>query len=188
MKLKDLLEKTEFIKNYTNKVPKIDIIVDAILSANMGPAAGNLQPIQYVVVEDPEGIATIAEACQQSFITKAPYVIIVLSDSTQMKRLYDEKADTYLKQNVGAAIQNLTLQLAESGLSSSLVAPFSDVTLRSHFGIPEGKEIEMLITAGEGMGKSKARKKPSLVNKIFYGSFGNKNHNKVFPFVSRKDM
>lgn len=188
MKLKDLLEKSEFIKNYTNRKPKIELITNAILSANMGPAAGNLQPIQYLIVEDPESISIIAEACQQSFIVKAPYVIIILSDSEQLKRLYAEKADKYLKQNVGAAIQNLTLQLAESGLSSSLVAPFSDITLKNRFDIPDEKEIEMIVTTGFGMGKPKNRKKPSLVNKVFYDTFGNKNHQDNFSEVSRKDM
>jgi len=188
MKFKELLEKTEFIKNYSNKKPKVELIINAIEAANMGPSAGNLQPIQYVIVEDPEGIAAIAEACQQSFIAKAPYVIIITSDLTQMERLYDGHGSKYLKQNVGAAIQNLTLQLAESKISTSLVAPFSDATLKNHFGIPDGKEIEMIIPAGEGIGGPVRKKKPSLVNKIFYDSFGNKTHGSRPSQVSRKDI
>jgi nitroreductase len=187
MKFKDLLAKTQFIKKYTNRKPKIDVITEAIIIANEGPKAGNIQPFQFVIVEDPEGIATIAEACQQSFIAKAPYVIIVTSDVTQTKRLYGDKADKYIKQNVGAAVQNLTLQLADSGISSSLVGPFSEETLRNNFGIPEGKEIEMIITLGEGMGEAKTMRSPALINKIFFGSFGNKFHEPTTK-VTRKDM
>ena len=187
MRFVDLLMKTRFMKSYTNKKPKVELIVKAIMAANEGPKAGNLQPIQYIIVEDAEGIAAVAEACQQPFITKAPYAIIVTSDLTQLKKLYDDKADKYLKQNVGAAIQNFTLQLADSGLSSSLVASFSDVTLHNHFGIPDDKEIEMVITAGEGMGKPMVFRRPSLINKIFYGSWGNKFHEPVVE-ISRRDM
>jgi len=187
MKFKDLLEKTHFIKKYTNHKPKIDLIIHAIQTANLGPAAGNLQPIHYIIVEDPEKISMIAEASQQSFINSAPYVIIITSDSTQMKRMYEKNADKYLKQNVGAALQNFTLQLAESGISTSLVAPFSDMILHNRLGIPDGKEIEMIITAGIGMGEPVRRRSPSLINKIFYGGWGDKNHQPVVT-VSRKDM
>ncbi len=179
--------KTKFIKKYTNHKPKIDDIIHAIQTANLGPAAGNLQPIHFIIVEDEETIAMIAQACQQSFIAKAPYVIVVTSDSTQMKRMYDKNGEKYLKQNVGAAIQNFTLQLAELGISSSLVAPFSDLTLHNKLGIPDGKEIEMVITAGEGMGKPIRQRPPALINKIFYGGWGNKNHRPVVA-ITRKDM
>ena len=100
MKFRELLAKTQFIKKYTNRKPKIDLITEAIMVANEGPLAGNLQPFQYVIVEDPESIAVLAQACQQSFIAKAPYVIVVTSDISQTKKLYGDKAEKYLKQNV----------------------------------------------------------------------------------------
>lgn len=187
MKFRELLTKTHFMKKYTNHKPKIDDIIHAIQTATLGPAAGNLQPIHFIILEDPETISMVAQACHQPFINKAPYVIVVTSDSTQMKRMYDEKGDKYLKQNVGAAIQNFTLQLAELGISSSMVAPFSDLVLHNKLGIPDGKEIEMVITAGEGMGEPMKRRPPALINKIFYGGWGNKNHRPVVT-VSRKDM
>ena len=187
MKFIELLYKTNFVKDYTNRKPRIESIIKAIESANNGPIAGNLQPIEYIIIDDPDSISFVSQACQQSFIAKAPYVIIVLSDSTQMERLYDAKGKKYLKQNVGAAIQNFTLQLAELGISSALVAPFSEITLRNHFNISEGKEIEVIVTAGESIGKPMKRKNPSLINKIFYGSYGNKFY-KPFPKITRKDL
>ena len=187
MKFRELLAKTQFIKKYTNRRPKIDLITEAIMVANEGPLAGNLQPFQYVIVEDPESIAVLAQACQQSFIAKAPYVIVVTSDITQTKKLYGNKAEKYLKQNVGAAIQNFTLQLAESGISSSLVASFSDVTIHNKLKIPNDNEIEMVITVGEGLDKSMHRRKPILMNKIFFDTWKNKWH-KPAREVSRKDI
>lgn len=187
MKFRELLEKTHFVKDYTNRKPRIELIIEAIETANEGSMAGNLQPIQYIIVEDPGAISLIAQACQQSFIAKSPYVIIVVSDPSQMRKLYNEKGDKYLKHNIGSAVQNFTLKLAESGISSSLVAPFSDVILHNGFGIPEGKEIEVIITAGESIGKSMKRKKPVLINKIFYGKYGNKFY-KSFPKITRKDI
>ena len=181
------MTKTKFVKDYTNRKPRIEFIIEAIEAANEGPMAGNLQPIQYLIVQDPESIALISQACQQSFIAKAPYIIIIISDSSQMKKLYNGKAEKYLKHNVGAAIQNFTLQLADYNISSSLVAPFSDITLHNKFDIPDGKEIEMIITVGEGMGKPIKRKNPSLINKIFYEKFGNKFY-KPFPKITRKDI
>ena len=187
MKFRELLAKTQFIKKYTNRKPKIDLITEAIMVSNEGPLAGNLQPFQYIIVEDLESIAVLSQACQQAFIAKAPYVIIVTSDITQTKKLYGNRAEKYLKQNVGAAIQNFTLQLAESGISSSLVAPFSDNTLRNKFDIPDDREIEMVITVGEGMGNPKSMRRPALMNKIFFGNFGNKWYRPAEK-VSRKDI
>ena len=98
MKFRELLTKTKFVKDYTNRKPRIEFIIEAIEAANEGPMAGNLQPIQYLIVQDPESIALISQACQQSFIAKAPYIIIIISDSSQMKKLYNGKAEKYLTQ------------------------------------------------------------------------------------------
>ncbi|MEK6914273.1 MAG: nitroreductase family protein [Nanoarchaeota archaeon] len=187
MKFRELLSRTHFVKDYTNRKPRIESIIKAIESANDGPMAGNLQPIQYLIVENPDSISLISQACQQPFVIKAPYIIIIISDSTQMERLYGDKSEKYLKQNIGFAVQNFILQLAELGISSALVAPFSEITLHNHFNIPEEKEIELIITAGEGSGKIMKRKNPSLINKIFYGSYGNKFY-KPFPKITRKDI
>ena len=169
-------------------MPKLELFVEAIEAANEAPAAGNLKPITFILVTDPEKIATIAQACQQSFIAKAPVVVVVTSNVKQIEKLYEEKAHKYLKQNVGAAIQTFTLQLAESGISTCLVAPFSDFTIQNAIAIPDGNEIEMVITAGEGMGETVRKKSPSLINKIFYNNWGNKWSAGGQPEVTRKDM
>tara|TARA_Y100000310_G_C20645676_1_gene796400 strand:- start:929 stop:1495 length:567 start_codon:yes stop_codon:yes gene_type:complete len=188
MKFAELLRKTHFVKKFTNKKPKVELIIEAIQVANEGPIAGNVQPLQFVIVEDRELIAMIAAACQQSFITRAPYVIIITSDPTRMRKIYDERSEKYTKQNVGAAMQNITLQLADSGISSSLVAPFSDPTIHNKLKIPDGKEIEIIIAAGEGMEKARLRKRPDLIHKVYYDTWGNRWHGGGHPQVSRRDM
>ena len=188
MKIRDLVEKSKFTKDYSNKSINMDVFVDAIDVANGVQGPGNYNPIYFVIIDDPEKIAIVAQACQQSFITKAPYIIIASSDVTQIERLYDNKAQKYLKHHVGSVIQTLRLQLAESGVSTSLVAPFTDMTLHHEIGIPDGREIETIITAGQGLGKVHTRKNPSLINKIFFNSWGHKWYGEKQPEVTRKDM
>ena len=188
MKLKDLVEKSKFAKDYETTKIKIETFVNAIEVANEVQGPGNYNPVYFIIIDDPKKIASVALACQQSFITKAPYVIVVSLDLTAVERLYDKKSEKYLMHHVGAVLEVFRLQLAESGVSTSLVAPFTDITLHNELGIPDGRRIEMVITAGKGLGKNHSRKSPSLINKIFFNSWGNKLIGTAPTIVTRKDI
>ena len=107
----------------------------------------------------------------------------------QLKKMYDKRSEKYIKHYVGAAVENFLLKITDMGLASCWVGPFSEETLRNHFSIPENNEIELIITVGYEFikGKSKPKRKHSLVNRVFFEDWGNKFH-KPLEKVRRKDI
>ncbi len=189
MEFQKILENRTSVKNYSSKKPAIENIIKAIEVANLAPAADNLQPLIYIVIEAPEKIGKIADACQQQFINKAPYVIVVCSNSKQLKIFDENRAEKYIKHNVGAAIENFLLKITELGLASCWVGAFSEITIRNLLNIPDSINIEAFLPVGYELvkGKTKQRFKRSLVNRIFFDSFGNKYY-KPFIKIRRGDV
>jgi len=175
------------VKRYTSKKPPVEKIIEAIHAANQTPGPGNLNVLTYIILEDPEAISNIAEACQQSFINEAPYIIIITSNPKQLTKLYDVRTDKYIKHYVGAALENLSLKLNDLGLASCWIGAFSEPTVRNNLVIPENQEIELIITTGYEMGKTNKKRKPALINKVFFNKWGNKYH-KPFVKVRRMDV
>lgn len=175
------------VKKYTSKKPPIEKIMEAIHAADQTPGPGNLNVLTYIIVEDPDTISKISDACQQSFINDAPYIIIITSNPKQLTKLYDVRTDKYIKHYVGASLENLSLKLIDLGLSSCWIEAFSEPTIRNLLVIPENQEIELIITTGYEMGKAKHKRKPSLINKVFFGRWDIKYH-KPFVKIRRGDV
>ncbi|MEK6873161.1 MAG: nitroreductase family protein [Nanoarchaeota archaeon] len=189
MEFQKILEKRTSVKSYLSKKPAIEEIIKAIEAANSAPAAANLQPLIYIIIETPEKIAKIADVCQQQFINKTPYVVVVCSNSKQLKIFDENRAEKYIKHNVGAAIENFLLKITELGLASCWVGAFSEPTLRNLLDIPDSINIEVVLPVGYEFvkGKAKQRFKQLLVNRIFFDSFGNKYY-KPFIKIRRTDI
>jgi nitroreductase len=67
-------------------------IVKLFEAAQLAPSAGNIQPWSFVVVRDIDTKRRLAEAAlNQSFIIKAPIVIVVCADPDRSKQRYGSR-------------------------------------------------------------------------------------------------
>ncbi|MFH1358846.1 MAG: nitroreductase family protein [archaeon] len=176
MDFQKVLEKRASVKKYTSKQPPGEKIMAAIDAAEQAPSAGNTQNITYIVVDNPDTIGKIADACQQDFIKQAPWVVIITSDIKQLERLYDVRADKYQKQYVGAAAENFLLKVVDMKLAACWVGAFSEPTMRRILAIPKSHTIDVVIPVGYEMppANKKPRTRYSSINRIFFGVWGNK--------------
>ena len=95
--------------------------------------------------KDYEKIKAIAQACRQSFISQAPVLVVVCSDSKNAEIMYGKRAEKYVRQHAGAAIENFLLKITNMGLASCWIGAFSDETVRNVLEIPENIEIEAIF-------------------------------------------
>lgn len=192
MELQKVLEKRASVKKFSSKKPAVENIMGAIFAANMAPVAGNIPELIYLVVDDKEKIWKIADACQQPFIAQVSYVVVICSNVKQARKLYDVKADKYLKHNVGASIENFLLKIVDLGLASCWIGAFSEPTIRNTLGIPDAMEVEVVLPVGYELGAWKANTKQpkpkySLVNRIFFNSWQNKFYKPLIK-IRREDV
>jgi nitroreductase len=176
-----VLKQRASIKDYSNKTPKIDRVIDAIEAASLAPSPGNLQILKFIITEDKETVQKVAKACQQQFVQDAPIILIVCSDSKRAKIMFDKRAKTYVKHHVGAAIENLLLKITEMKLASTWVGAFSETTLRNLLKIPDNIDIEVVIPIAHPLRKGKTiqKRKPNLGNLVFFDTWDNKQQKKI---------
>ena len=189
MKIDEAINGLAQVKKYTNKKPPIEDVVEIVESANNAFTHGNVHMLSFTVIDDKNIIKAIADGCRQRYIEKAPYVIVITSNDKQVKRLFDKRAEKYIKHHAGAAAENFLLKARSLGFSGSWVGAFSEPTISSAIGIEGDSEVEMIITLGYGMEEVEIarRKKPELTGRLFFNSFGNRFY-KPLKKLRRSDM
>jgi nitroreductase len=164
------------IRHFSNEKPGIMSLIEAINTANLAPSPGNLPILEYILIEDPEKISKIAEACQQNFISEAPFVVVVCSNSKKINLMYDTRSEKYVRQHAGAAIENFLLKITDMGFACCWIGAFSELIVKRLLGIPEAVVIEAILPVGCSIKKDKAKQKskPALEGRIFFEHWGNK--------------
>jgi nitroreductase len=150
--------------------PVPDDVLEAIMEAAVhAPSSGNVQDWHFVVVKTPEGRNALAAAAfNQSFVAKAPVVIVVCTDLDRISNAYGERGRSlYSIQNTSAAIQNLMLAAWDRGLGTCWIGAFSEDEVKSAVVLPTEVRPLALITLGYPAGKPvKSRRKP--VNDVLH--------------------
>jgi len=151
MELDEVIKKRRSIRKYVldkkGNPEKIDIkkILEIIDTARYAPMAGGIFSLKFILVLDREKIKKIAELADQPFIADAFAVIVVCSDEKQTRRFYGERSERYLRQQAGAAIQNILLKIVNEGLASVWIGHFYDKGIKELLKIPEDIFVEAII-------------------------------------------
>ncbi len=176
MQLETAIKKRKSIRNYSGKKPDWRKILQALDYARFAPMAGNYNTVKYILVSDKEMIEKIEGACQQKFVAKADYVVVVVSDREKVKKLYDHYDKGFGAQQAGAAIQNVLLGLTEKGIATCWVGFFEDSIVKRELKISDSLTVEAILPLGiEGrMGKGADKPKPDLNNLVFFDKWGKK--------------
>lgn len=134
-----------------NELPVSNTVLRKCLeAARRAPSGGNTQPWRFIVVRDREKISRFDPYHNQSWVEKAPVVIVCCMDPTVKWSKYDESMENYFigYLDMGAAIQNLILTVHDEGLGAVWVAAFSPRKVRELCVIPSYLQIVSLVSIG----------------------------------------
>ncbi len=126
MQLDKAIQQRYSYKKFNDKKPNWRTIIECIDAARYAPMAGKNYSLNFILVDDEKIIDKLAEAAQQDFIKQAKFVVAVVTNPSKTKNLFEERADRYLKQQAGAAIQNFLLKIEENGLATCWIGHFAD--------------------------------------------------------------
>jgi len=103
----------------------LEKILDAGKSA---PSAGNCQPWEFVVVKDgATKQKLVSAALGQSFIAKAPVVVVACANIPRTSSRYGRRgAELYCIQDTAAAVQNILLTAYALGYGTCWVGAFDE--------------------------------------------------------------
>jgi len=168
MKLQDAIENRKSIRKYKNTTPDWRQIIEAIDTARFAPMAGNIFSLKFILISDLHKIAEIARWSEQDFIAQTQYVVAFVTDSKRTSNAFEEKGETFCKQQAGAAIQNFLLKLTEFKLSTCWIGYFNESEIKKILKIPENCKIEAMFPIGYANEKPKAKNNRELDNMLYF--------------------
>lgn len=175
MQLGKAIEQRKSVRRFSPKKPNIRDIIDAVDAARLAPMAGNILSTKFIIIDDTKTIAKLAAASQQPFIADAQYVVAVASNTMKTKISYENRADRYIRQQAGAAIQNFLLTLEEKGLATCWIGHFVDYLVMEALKISDGVQIEALFPIGyEKRPAGRRRNKVALDRILYFNKYGKK--------------
>lgn len=173
MKLEKALKERRSIRKFNGKKLSKNLLGSILDAARYAPSAGNLQNWRFLVVEEEDKKEKIAKAClSQKWMTKSGAVVAVLSDDSDVKRMYGNKSDFYGRQNCAAAIQNMLLKAHSINISSCWVGAFNEKELRKILRIPDELNFEAVLCFGHSDEKPKMPHRTDLRNLVHFEEWG----------------
>ncbi|MCK4326554.1 nitroreductase family protein, partial [bacterium] len=130
-------------------VPK-EILEKLIKAARLAPSAANLQPCEYIVVDEPSLVANVFSTLRWAgYIAPrgdppeeerpVAYIIVLLNK---------EKVKAGGERDAAAGIENIVLAALEEGIGSCWLGSIERERLRSILNIPQHCEIDSVVAIG----------------------------------------
>lgn len=134
------------MREFTNapvEKEKLDRVLEA---ARLAPSARNLQEWRILVVTDENRRAALIEAAGgQSFVGRAPVVLICCAETDHHLMHCGLKSYPI---DVAIAIDHMTLAAVEEGLGTCWIGKFDPAAVRAVCGIPDEIEVVQLLPLG----------------------------------------
>ena len=150
MQVMEIIKGRRTIRKY--KQERIDpaILKDLVDGARLAPSAANRQPLEYLIVDDPEKLDKVFETLSWAGYIKpegdpkegeqpVAYIIVLINKEVGSPRP---------AKDAGAAIQNILLGAYAYGIGSCWLGSVDRKKLRESLFIPEKYEIDDVVALG----------------------------------------
>jgi nitroreductase len=155
MEFKKVVTDRHSCRSFSSKKVSFNDISLVLDAARYAPCAGNICSVRLILVSDKDAKVKIADAALgQEFLRDVTYVIVVCSDPTATVRSYGARAETYARQQAGAAIENMLLKIHDLGLAGCWVGAFDEIAVKRILNIPAHIQVEALIPVGHELKKN----------------------------------
>jgi len=162
------------VRAFTSQSVSDEEVERLIEAARWAPSAGNIQPWQFIIVREPQIKHGLCEAAlDQTFIEKAPVVVVVCADPQRSAKGYGSRGiNLYCLQDTAAATQNMLLTAQAMGLATCWVGAFHEEEARKVLKIPDGVRPVAIVPVGHAAEKPRVRpRRPvnEIVHRETYG-------------------
>ncbi len=176
MDVLDAIKERRSVRKYKpDPVPEEDLkkILDA---ARMAPSAGNMQPLELVVITNQDIKEKLVKAAHgQSFIAEAPVVVVVCANIPRTSKRYGKRgSELYIIQDTAASIQNIHLAAKSLGYATCWIGAYDEGVVEKIIEGPEKVRALALIPIGKPVQQPKAPKKRDLEEITYENVYGEK--------------
>lgn len=149
MDIYEIIMKRRTIRRYKQKPLSRELLVKFIEMARVAPSAANLQPLEYIIVDDKTVVSDIYPNLGWAGYLgkdgpppegKRPVAYIVVIANKEINSNYQHDS--------GAAIENILLCAAYEGIGSCWIGSINRKNVRKILEIPENYIIDSIIALG----------------------------------------
>ncbi|MBK5253921.1 MAG: nitroreductase family protein [Peptostreptococcaceae bacterium] len=164
------------IRSFTDQKPPFLDIKQLVESASMAPSGSNIQPWEFIFVDDYEILKTIKNFTP-GIGSNPPCIIILCSDKN---RAY-EKGGTLCRDHmavidISMAAENLMLAATAMGLGTCPIKSFRDSIITKILKLPEHIYPELIITVGYPAKDYSTPKRRPVDEILHYNKYGGINN------------
>jgi nitroreductase len=172
----ECIEKRRTVRNYLDTPVEWEKVGNILRAAQLAPSSGNVQDWKFVVITDKTKRAAMANAAlKQSWLAKAPVIIVVYAEPIQTKRFYGLRGEKlYAIQNSAAAVENMLLAATDQGLASAWVGAFDENMVNNVTGAPQTVRPQAILAIGYSDQEPKLPQRYHLVDMTYINSWGGK--------------
>lgn len=176
MDVRDAIVTRRSIRKFKDVPIPRGILSDILIAGQLAPISGNSQSNRFILIDDEDAKAKVADACfAQHWMTTAPVFIVVCSDIDRIEKLYPGRGkSSYSYQNASAAAQNMIIMASGEGLASCWVADFNERQLKDVLNIPDTYMPVVVIPFGYANEKVPMPAKADLLALTYLNRFGNR--------------
>jgi len=169
----EAIKERRSVRDYTDKKVSEKDVEQLIEAARWAPSAGNTQPWEFVIVKDAEMKRKLSDAAlNQTFIQKAPVIIVVCADENRSSKRYGKRGEKlYSIQDTAAATENIILAAQELGLATCWVGAFQEKEVAKALKAPKNVKPVAIITVGYPAGKQAATQRMPVKEIVHYETF-----------------
>lgn len=137
----DAVRELKSVRTAEEQVVPRPIIGKIIEAGRHAPSPGNVQSLEFIVVDSDESKGIITQASGDERLEDVPTALVILADMARMRRRVGP-ADTEIAcySEAACAAQNMRLVAEEDDVATCWVTGFDQVAVKEHFGIPEEKQ------------------------------------------------
>ncbi len=149
-------------------------IMGRILEAGRNaPSPGNVQSLEFIVVEDEEKRQRLARITDDRRVEEAPASVIILSDRERMKRKTGSEPIEFCTAEGAIAAQNMRLVAGENGISSCWISGFDKEAVREDFRAPQQKIPVGIVMLGYSDDEVEPESRFPLNSVCYYDEYDN---------------
>lgn len=162
------------IRKYKDEPVEQEKLGAVLEACRWSPSAGNRQPWEIIIVDDPEIKEKIAEAAlEQMWMKTAPFVLVVCINENKARGTYGERGDMYDLETIGMALENMMLTAHSLGLGTCCVGAFEDKRVKDLLECLEFVRPVALLTLGYPAEERPVTPRDEVSEFTFYNSYRN---------------
>ncbi len=160
------------IRNYEDRPVEHEKIGMLLEACRWSPSAGNRQPWEVVIVDDPVTIEKLAHASlDQMWMKTAPLILAMCLNEKIARSTFGDRGEMYALETMGMAVQNIMLAAHSLGLGSCCVSAFEEEEVKYILKCLEIIKPVALITIGYTRNKPPAPFREEISVFTYYNSY-----------------